>query len=274
MIVMDESFLANAGSEYGIDLSLPLRLQKRALLKVLGFPGDSKLKGCRACEAKKVKQFFNEYCAEGYPFLIIVSEKPMHTLVPPLFVVNGLDSVQWRDDQGAKLTISVDEVLAVISRYPQTTWVEFTPRPWNERAIAGRLIYTSIENQIIEIQQGTVPAKLINDRQLLTYVGELTFLEGTRRGYLDDSRRLREMGYLNICSFSVIRSICRAMPPIGSFEELRFVARLPTLEFAFTETSRLMAIDIDWPAQYVEKKGVDSYEPVRSIHAGGKAGRC
>lgn len=254
MIVMNECFLANAGSKYDIDLSLPLRLQKRALLKALGFPGDPKLKGCRSSEAKKVKQFLDEYCSEGCPFLIIVSEKPMHTLVPPLFVVNSSDSVQWRDDQGVKQVISTDKALAVIGQYPQTTWVEFTPRPWNERAIAGRLIYTSMDNQVLEIQQCTVPAKLINDRQLPTYVGELSFLEVTRRGYLDDSRRLREIGYLNICSFGVIRSICRAMPPMGSFEELRLISRLPTLEFAFTETGRLMAIDIDWPAQYVEKK--------------------
>jgi len=255
MIVMNECFLANAGSNYGIDLGLPLRLQKRALLKALGFPGDPKLEGCRSCEADKVKRLFEEYSTKGYPFLIIVSEKPMRTLVPPLFVVNGLDSVQWRDNQGAKQTISADEALAVINQYPQTTWVEFTPRPWNERTIAGRLMYTSMENQVLEIQQGSVPAKLINDRQLPTYVGELSFLEGTKRGYLDDSRRLQEAGYLNICTFSVVRSICRAMPPINSFEELRLVSRFPTLEFAFTETGRLMAIDIDWPAQYIEKKG-------------------
>jgi len=255
MTVMNECFLANTGSRYGIDLSLPLRLQKRALLKALGFPDDPRLKGCRACEADKVKRLFKEYSAEGYPFLIIVSEKPMRTLVPPLFVVSDSDSVEWRNDQGAKQSISTDKALAVIGQYPETTWVEFTPRPWNERTIAGRLIYTSMENQVLEIQQGTVPAKLINDRQLPTYVGELSFLEVTRRSYLDDSRRLREVGYLNICSFDTIRSICRAMPPMASFEELRLVSRLPTLEFAFTETGCLMAIDIDWPAQYIEKKG-------------------
>jgi len=255
MIVMNECFLVNAGSKYGIDLSLPLRLQKRALLKALDFPGNPKLKGCRACEADKVDQFLKEYSAEGYPFLIIVSEKPMNTLVPPLFVVNDSDNVEWRDDQGAKQVISTDKALAIIGQYPETTWVEFTPCLWNERTIAGRLIYTSMENQVLEIQQGTVPAKLINNRQLPTYVGELSFLEVTRRGYLGDSRRLRQLGYLNICPFDTIRSICRAMPPMASFEELRLVSQLPTLEFAFTETSRLMAIDIDWPAQYIEKKG-------------------
>lgn len=255
MIVMNECFLANTGSKYGIDLNLPLRLQKRALLKALGFLGDPKLKGCRSSEANRVKQFFKEYCAEGYPFLIIVSEKPMHTLVPPLFIVNGSDSVQWRDDQGAKQVISTDKALAVIGQYPQTTWVEFTPRPWNEYTVAGRLMYTSMENQVIEVQQGSVPAKLLNDRQLPAYVGEISFVEVTKCGYLDDSRRLREAGYLSICSFNVVRSICRAMPPMASFEELRLVSRLPTIEFAFIETGRLMAIDIDWPAQYVKKKG-------------------
>jgi len=93
MIVMNECFLANAGSKYGINMSLPLRLQKRALLRTLGFHGDPNLKACRSCESKRVEQLFSEYSARGYPFLIIISEKPMHTLVPPLFVVNASDSV-------------------------------------------------------------------------------------------------------------------------------------------------------------------------------------
>ena len=255
MIVMNECFLANAGSKYGIDPSLPLRLQKRALLRALGFPGDPRLKGCRSCETSKVKQLFKEYCVQGYPFLIIVSEKPMFTLVPPLFVVNDLNNVQWRDDQGTKRIVPASKALTIIGKYPETTWVEFTPNPWGEHTIAGRLLYVSVDNQVLEIQQGTVPAKLINNRQSPTYVGELGFLEVGKRGYLEDSRRLRDAGYPNICPFSVVRSICREMPPMASFEELRLISRLPTLEFAFTETSRLMAIDIDWPAQYIEKKG-------------------
>ena len=253
MIVMNECFLANAGSKYGIDASLPLRLQKRTLLKALGFPSDPKLKRCLSCKTDEVEQLFKEYNAQGYPFLIIVSEKPMLTLVPPLFVANDANSVQWRDNQGTKRIVTTKGALLIIKGYPQTTWVEFSPSPWGERTIAGRLIYVSMDNQILEIQQGTVPAKLIHDRQLSTYVGELSFLDVERRNYLEDSRRLRGVGYLNICSFSVIRSICRGMPPMASFEELRFISRLPTLEFAFTETGLLMAIDIDWPAQYIEK---------------------
>lgn len=252
---MNECFLANAGSKYGINMNLPLRLQKRALLRTLGFPGDPNLMACKSSETRKVKQLVKEYSDLVYPFLIIVSEKPMTTLVPPLFIVNNQDNVHWRDDQGTKQIISTSEALAIIERYPPTTWVEFAPIPWGEQAVAGRLIYTSIENQFIEIQQGTVPSRLINDRQLLTYVGDLSFLEVTRRGYLNDSRHLREMGYLNICSFSVVRSICRAMPSMGSFEELCLFSRLPTIEFAFTQTGQLMTIDIDWPTQYIENKG-------------------
>lgn len=255
MIVMNECFLANAGSKYGIDTSLPLRLQKRALLRTLGFPGDPNLKACKSNATKKVKQLVKEYSDLGYPFLIIVSEKPMTTLVPPLFIVNNQDNVQWRDDQGTKQIVSTSEAVAIIERYPSTTWVEFAPSPWGEQTVAGRLIYTSMENQVLEMQQGTVPARLINDRQLPTYVGDLSFLEVSRRGYLEDSRRLRDVGYFTICSFTTVRSICREMPPLTSFEELRLVSQLPTLEFAFIQTGQLMAIDTDWPAQYIEKKG-------------------
>lgn len=253
MIAMDECLLANAGSKYGIDPNLPLRLQKRDLLKALKFPGDPKLKRCRSCETGKVVQLFREYCTQGYPFLIIVSEKPMFTLVPPLFVVSASNSVQWRDDKGTRKVLSAKEALAVIKQFPQTTWVEFAPCPWNERTVAGRLIYVSMESQVLEIQQGTVPSKLINDRQLPTYSGELSFFEASMRDYFEASRRLRDAGYLNICSFDAVRGICRKMPPMASFEELRFISQLPTLEFAFT--GQLMAIDIDWPAQYIEKKG-------------------
>jgi hypothetical protein len=73
------------------------------------------------------------------------------------------------------------------------------------------------------------------------------------RDYFEASRRLKDTGHLNIYSFDVVRDICRKMPPMASFEELRSISQLPTLEFAFS--GQLMVIDIDWPAQYIEKKG-------------------
>lgn len=257
MIVTNECFLVNAGSKYGFDTNLPLRLQKRALLRALGFPGDPKLKGCQSCETDKAARLFKEYGTQGYPFLIIVSEKPMSSLVPPLFVVNDPHGMQWRDNHGTKRVITAHKALSIIKAYPPSTWVEFTPSPWGGRGrtIAGRLTYVAVDNQVLEVQQGTIPAKLINDRQLQTYVGELSFLDVERHRYLEDSRRLRAVGYLNICPFGVVRSICRKMPAIASFEELRLISQLPTMEFAITGTGQMIAIDIDWPAQYIEKKG-------------------
>jgi len=255
MITTDERFLTNVGSKYSIDESLPLRLQKRALLRALGFPSDPELKGCQSCKTNEVARLFRQYSERGYPFLMIVSEKPMLTLVPPLFVVNSANSVQWRDDQGKRYVIRPIEALSIIKRYSKTTWIEFSPNLWGDATIAGRLIYVAMDNQVLEIQQGTVPAKLINDRQLPTYVGDLSFLDLERDRYLEDSHRLRDAGYGNVCSLSMVRSICRKMPAMASFEELRLISRLPTVEFALTKTGQLITVDVDWPAQYIEKKG-------------------
>lgn len=254
MIVMNECFLTNMGGKYGFDQGLPLRLQKRALLKALGFPGDPKMKKCRSCETDKVKKLFKEYSTEGYPFLIIVSEKPMPTLVPPLFNVKDTNRVQWRDNQGTKRFIDADKALSIIKAYAPNTWVEFSPCPWRKNAIAGRLIYVSIDNQIIEVQRGTIPSKLIDDRQLSTYVGELNFLDIERYRYLEDSRRLRATRYISILPFNIILDICRKMPEITSFKKLCLISKFPTLEFAITETGQMITIDIDWPAQWVENK--------------------
>ncbi len=255
MIEINEYFLADMGSRYGFDQNLPLRLQKRVLLKALGFPGDPKLKNCRSCDTDRVEKFFKKYSAEGYPFLIIVSKRPMLTLVPPLFYVQDANRVQWRDDQGTRRIITTSKMLSIIRRYSKTTWVEFFPYLWRENTIAGRLIYIAWDNQILEIQQNTIPAKLINNKRLLTYVGNLNFLDVERCYYLEDSCYLHDAGYLSIFPFNMVRNICRKMPAITCFEELRIISRFPTVEFAITETSRLMVIDVDWPAQYIEKKG-------------------
>lgn len=254
MIVMDERFLINAGSKYGIGASLPLRLQKRALLRVLGFPVDPNLNGCKSCETDKVTRYFREYSVREYPFLIIVSEKPMSSLVPPLFVVRDTNGVQWRNNQGVKQIITADNTLSIIKDYPQSTWVEFSPYPWGGRTIAGRLIYIDLDHQVLEMQQGTTPANLINNRRLPTYVGDLSFLDLERHCYIENSRSLRAIGFPTLCSLSVVRGICRKMPSLTSFERLRYISQFPTLEFAVTGMGQLIAIDIDWPAQWAEQK--------------------
>ncbi len=254
MIVIDNGFLTSRVGKYDIGQDLPLRMQKRELLKALGFSGDPMLKRCMSCESDKVMKLFDEYCAEGYPFLIVVSEKPVLTLIPPLFIVKDTDTIQWRNDQNQKKIISAAKTLSIIKKYSIHTWVEFCPNPWKEDTIAGRLIYSHGEHQILEMQEGTVPTKLIDDHQLLTYMGKLSFLDIEKNTYLDDSRYLRESEYSRIYPLSQVRRICRGMPEIPSFEALSSISRLPTVEFAFTKASGLLVVDVDWPAQYVNKK--------------------
>ncbi len=255
MVVMNEYFFKNIQNQYAIDLNLPLRQQKRILLSALGFPCDPMLKACPSCDTNKIDQLLKEYCAQGCPFLIIVSEKPMLTLVQPLFIVNNINSVQWRNNQGVKQIINLHEALTVVKNYPKSTWVEFSPYLWGEYTIAGRLMYISAENQILEMQQGVSPTKLVNDCKLMTYVGELSFLETEKHQYVQHSCCLRSMGYSNIFPFSVVQSVCRKMPRISSFESLLLIGKFPTLEFAFRSSGQLIAIDIDWPSQWIKKKG-------------------
>ncbi len=256
MIIMDENFLVDAGSRYRIDKNLPYRLQKRELARTLGFPSNDRLKACNSSEHERVEELIAECCALGYPFLIIVSEKPMATLVPPLFTVNGVNSVNWRDCRGEKCRITVDAASRIIRDYPKDTWLEFSPLLWNPLTIAGRLAYMSSVRQVLEIQQGTLPAKLIDDKKLLTYMGELNFLDLERCQYLESRRWLESRGY-PVCPFNIVRFVCKRLQPLFSgLEALLDIAKIPTLEFALTETNQLIVVDIDWPEQFIEKEAI------------------
>jgi len=256
MIVMNECFLANAGSNYGIDLGLPLRLQKRALLKVLGFPGNPKIELCPSFDAVKVADLFEKYCFEAGRFLIIVSEKPMPSLTPPLFVVIDRQNVEWRDSQGIKKIIAANEVFEIVKNYQPNTWLEFSPYIFGERTIVGRLMFEDFDRQVLEIQQGTFLPKLMNDRSLPTFMGEASLLDIGKSGYLADIRKLHDLGYANILPYSMVRNILYQMPPLDSFEKLHEIARFPTIEFAIPEGSQLFTLKIDWPSQWVMKGGV------------------
>lgn len=255
MIVMNECFLANAGSKYGIDASLPLRLQKRALLKALGFPGNPKIELCLSCEASKVEYLFEKCSVQMHRFLIIVSEKPMSSLVPPLFVVNNPQNVEWRDSHGIKRIITASEVFSIFKDYKPNTWLEFSPYIFGEKTTVGRLMFQDCDHQILEVQQGTFLPKLMDNRELPTYMGEVSFLDIRRSGYLTDIRKLQDIGYSNVLPFATVRGILYQMPPLDNFERLCKIARFPTVEFAIPEDGQLFALKVDWPSQWVQKGG-------------------
>ena len=187
MVIMDERFLSTVGSEYRIDSRLPLRIQKRQLLEALGFPGNPDLKACRAQSSKTLRQLWAEYSSFGFPFLIIVSEKPMKSLVPPLFIVHEEDAVEWRNDCGIRRSIRKNQAFGEIARYSPDAWVEFTPYIWGERVFAGRLLYEGGIEQILELQQGTIPSRIMNDRGLPVFGGEIRFLDLDRASYLESA---------------------------------------------------------------------------------------
>jgi hypothetical protein len=255
MIIMDDEFLARLGGEFNVDTTLPLRLQKRALLDSLGFASNPDLRTSRANDAAEVQRLYEMYRKIGRTFLIIVSEKPMRTVTPPLFIVRRDDDVLWRDDAGVRRELNASQTLAVIGQYPDSTWVEFSPLLWGEHALAGRLIYESPSFQLLEAQRGAVPAQLVNDRTLSTYVGALSFFDVDTTQYLMDCRRLRSKGFVRLCSKREIRRIGGAMPAPTVFEALRRFSRYPTLEFAYVN-GRVLPIDIDWPAQYIRKERI------------------
>jgi len=253
-VMIDEHFLSGAGSEYDIDSDLPIRIQKRALLAALGFPGNPNLKGCRSDDDRTIARLLEEYSARGCPFLVIVSEKNPTSLIPPLFTVVGKDAVTWRNDRGQKNFISLQQARTEMNGYNPGTWLEFSPCLWGERVCGGRILYESAKEQILEVQRGTIPANLMDNKDLPTYMGGTNFLDIERYRYLEASMFLKELGYKTILPFSLVRHICKKMQPLFSgFERLRAISQKPTFEFAFTETGQPISIDIDWPEQCIEK---------------------
>ncbi|MBU1870913.1 hypothetical protein KKF17_02210 [Patescibacteria group bacterium] len=123
MVILDEEFLVRNAVDYNLDASLPLRLQKRQLLESLGFPSNKGLRSCLSSQKEDVKILFENYSSMGFPFLIIVSEKFSHTIIPPLFVVKAKDDIALRDDKGIKRKISFSKMEKVISRFGLTTWL-------------------------------------------------------------------------------------------------------------------------------------------------------
>lgn len=257
-VYINESFLDKEKSRFRVDLQLPLRLQKRDILATLGFPQNREVESCPVQDWQAVHGLFAEYLGRSYPFLVIVSEKPMMTLIPPLFIVASEREVIWRNDKGIKKRISLRMALRAISRLKSNTWLEFTPSLWDKGATGGRVIYEGAESQILEIQERTIPARLLEDKSLPVFDGSLCYLEIGRLEHLESSTRLKALGFRSVIPFGVIRSLCKKLQPyFQGFEELTTVSPKPAYEFALLNDGSLVSLDVDWPSQWKEnpKKG-------------------
>jgi len=253
MVIMDESFLNRKATGFNIDESLPLRLQKRQLLEFLGFPENKKLKPCLATRSQEIELLFREYSEIGFPFLLIVSEKSSCSIIPPLFVVEAVDKITWRNDRGEKKGISYNDMLDVIALFGPLTWLEFSNYIWGSETTAGRLVYMSQHEQIIELQKGILPSQLLSRNELSLYSGPVSYLDLQLRGYKETASSLRILGYKEIFGFDVVRGAVKYLARFFSaFEKLAKISPMPTLEFGILRDQTFIFIDVDWPSQWKE----------------------
>lgn len=253
MVILDEHFLSYKANGFNSDKTLPLRLQKRQLLDFLGFPKNKGLKPCLATKQQTIKSLFKEYSAIGFPFLLIVSEKPSRTIIPPLFTVEAADKITWRNDEGEKKEISYAEMLEIMAQFGPATWLEFSSYIWGERTTAGRLAYISQREQIIELQKGVLPSQLLSRNKFPLYSGSISYLELGIRDYRDTALSLKAAGYQRILDFSIVKSVMNNLARrFDAFERLAEISSMPTLEFGIPKDQSFICIDVDWPSQWKE----------------------
>lgn len=232
----------------GIDPTLPFRLQKRKLFEKLGFPVDKKIVSMPVQDEAEIKKTLIEFMEGKYDeeeFLIITSPKPMVTWIPPLFRVNRREkSIVYRDEVGNIQPITLPEIFIKLKSLPSESWVTFGRYLWGKNTIAGRLVYVSKEEQILEIQKG-VEIPEMDKNPTATFGSALSFFE------LPYSFEKKKLAYQTGFEWSEIREIVHCLSEhLQGFEGLKRVANLPAIEFAYTKQRGLIVIDVDWPPQY------------------------
>lgn len=246
----DETFLFRYSKEIIVNNDLPFKLQKRQLLKKLNFPLDQNVI-IKFRELSKFRINF-DFFQKDLPFLIGVHSKPMYSYITPFFIVNTREDIEYYDHCGCKKYLnSPDEIIEEIcSNFIETTWIEFVKSIWNATTIAGRLIYCSFLQQILEIQKGVSSKEVGNNREIYFSTELLRFRFNQAYNILNVREYIDRSGFQR----KEIDKILNALRIYQSgFESLKKISSLPTLEFGYTEEGRLIVIDVDWPEQYSRK---------------------
>lgn len=240
----DEDFLLRCSLEIPVDKNLPFKLQKRALLQKLGFPLDnSSLIPIEDCEYDQISRLIA--AGHGTTILLGVHLRPMFTIYTPYFLIHG-SQVTHRDEFGNIQTITLDEMFEKLGKFPLQTWIEITELLWGVKTVAGRLIYFSYTDQLIELQKGVMPQNIGKNREKFPYfIVELLFFKPPDR--IQYGQLLRQSGFKKIEVDDIVDSLARYM---REFEVLKRISDLPTLEFAYREERGLVIVDIDWAKQY------------------------
>lgn len=252
MVCLDGDFLSCHAKGFNLDMSLPIRLQKRELLDFLGFPQNKNLRSCLAKDLEKFNSLFKSYARSRVLFLIIISEKNPLTTIPPLFIVSG-NCITWRDDKGIKTEISCAEMVKIIKEFKPSTWLEFADYIWGPKTTAGRLLYLNQDEQVIEIQKGITPNQLVRCNDYSMYSGNISCFNFQIDDYRETSMILRNAGFQKILDFYSVKRIVDYLARYSeAFDKLSKISLMPTLEFGILEDHSFIFIDIDWPAQWKE----------------------
>lgn len=251
MVYLDGDFLSRSATEFNLDISLPIRLQKRQLLEFLNFSKNKELESCRANDYQKFNTLFKRYFQSATHFLIIVSEKTPRTIIPPLFIVKGKKNIMWRDDMGIKKEISYSEMVKIVKKFEPSTWLEFAEYIWGPQTIAGRLLYINKYEQVIEMQKGIIPSQLVSRNNYPMYSGRVCCFNLQINDYQETCLILKSAGFQKIMDFYLVKRIIDYLARNSiAFEQLFAISSMPTLEFGILEDRSFIFIDIDWPAQW------------------------
>jgi len=249
-VKFDEEFLVKHSKEIWIDPSLPLKLQKRKLLETLGFPlENSELVPVR--DHEKINMIFAKY-VKDLPFMIAIHLKPTTTLTSPYFLVKESGIVEYRDELRNIQIIDQKEMFEKMKSFPQQSWVGFIKLI--STSITGRLVYSSFEDQIIEIQKGVLPGKIGQDIKKSPYLcAKLRSfnLDFHREDSGEYDTLLVRTGEFKEKKTEIEEIIASFKKHKEALDVLRRIANLPTVEFGYKmDERRLIVIDVDWPGQY------------------------
>lgn len=246
-IIYDENYLVRRYAL--VDANLPLRLQKKQLLRELGFPVDSKAT-VSSTNLALVEKHLNHFMMDR-PFLIVTSMRP-HQIATTLFSIESSGRIQMREQEkwyDLKENTLVDELISL----PKGTWLEFVKPLWSGNVLAGRMVFVSFEKQLLELQRGVRPV------EIGLHAGNSDYLFLTLN-YFDFCRpadwvdRLETNRKINISGIrrGELEMILGVLGHFtDSFLTLARIGRYPTLEFGYSHPNCLTVVDIDWADQYL-----------------------
>jgi len=249
-LLTDENFFVSRSLGVDINKDLPLRLQKKELLEKIGLPVDEKRILCKIGDGDELKANFDRLISQEKTFLIVVSENPIRSTIPPLFKIESSTKILWRNGAGEIHDIEEQDILKRLEEVGPTSWVEFVDELWGKNVIAGKLVYINSDEQRLELQKDTTPAGILRSKNSSVFSIE-TKLPISGYEYRTSVGELQRAGYDDILPFQDVQSVADEISTyLPNISKLAKVSPLPTLEFAFLNNHRLIFIDVDWPSQY------------------------